>query len=110
VLSVISSSSRCGGRPVSASTASTEAAKSLQQLAHRQVDRHAHLRQAVAHELLQLRAGGAQHPVAELVDDAGFLGQRMNSAGGIMPRTGWRQRTSASMPMMRPLLRQACGW
>jgi hypothetical protein len=34
----------------------------------------------------------------------------MNSTGGTMPRVGWRQRTSASMPMILPLLRHACGW
>ena len=46
-----------------------------------------------------LGAGGAQHPIAELVDQAGVFRHGMNSAGEIMPRSGWRQRSSASQPV-----------
>jgi hypothetical protein len=34
----------------------------------------------------------------------------MNSAGEIMPRSGWRQRTSASQPVMPSSWRFTQGW
>ena len=34
----------------------------------------------------------------------------MNSAGETMPRSGWRQRSSASTPTTRPVRNDTCGW
>jgi len=34
----------------------------------------------------------------------------MNSAGEIMPRSGWRQRTSASQPVMALSCSETHGW
>ena len=34
----------------------------------------------------------------------------MKASGSMSPRSGWRQRTSASAPTMRPLRRSTLGW
>ena len=34
----------------------------------------------------------------------------MNAAGGTRPRVGWFQRTSASMPVGRPVMVSTRGW
>ena len=41
-------------------------------------------------------AGFAQHPLAERFDQPGLLGDRDELGGETRPRSGWRQRTSAS--------------
>jgi hypothetical protein len=58
----------------------------------RDIDRHAHRLRLSRGELARL----AQHESADRVDQPGFLGQGMNTAGLIAPRCGWVQRASAS--------------
>ena len=57
--------------------------------------------QTLPQPLRRLHHGLPQHPVAERHDETTLFGQGMKSAGAISPRTGSRQRSSASAPMTR---------
>lgn len=48
-----------------------------------------------------VREGTREHPLPEFVDDLAGLGGGMNGPGCRTPRSGWRQRTSASIPTVR---------
>ena len=52
-------------------------------------------------QALGVLAGLAQHQFAERHHQARFFGDGDEHAGEIMPRVGWRQRTSASQQQMR---------
>ena len=58
----------------------------------------------------RLGAGGPQHPFADFVDQADFLGERDELAGLIGPCSGWSQRISASNPVTASLEASTQGW
>ena len=87
MLSVTSTPKRRGSRPVSASRPSMQPRQvRLQQLARRQVDRHAQRRQPGALPGRCLFDGAAQHPVADGNDQAGLLGDRDETIRGDAPQ------------------------
>ncbi len=63
----------------------------------------ARMRAAVAHA-----SRSTQRSIATIIPDSSATG--MKPAGGIVPRSGWFQRTSASQPTIRSLARSTSGW
>ena len=100
--SVISSSRRCGGetgRRCSASLDRREHAADAE-LQRRQVDRELDVRRASASRRRR-RAAARSRRAASIRPVSSATG--MNSDGGIRPRSGCGQRSSASKPMISPV-------
>ena len=49
-----------------------------------------------------------QRPIPEIAPVSSASG--MNSTGGMSPRSGWFQRTSASKPVVRRSVSRTMGW
>jgi hypothetical protein len=62
-------------------------------------------------EVALAQRAAAAHELGVLAAALDPLGDRLQTeAAQIMPRRGWRQRTSASTPAKRPLRRWTIGW
>jgi hypothetical protein len=55
-----------------------------------------------------LACSSTQRPIGRISLDSSATG--MNPAGGISPRRGWRQRSSASSITIEPSVRSMIGW
>ena len=101
------SSRRCtGSRPVRARISAIDSAQvAVGDLAGGEVDRDVEgpLVGAQLVPLEHLAAGRLLDPAPDRHDQAGLLGDGMNSPGSSRPRSGGSQRTSASRPAISPL-------
>lgn len=82
------------------------------ELAARQIDAHDE-RPALScprPPLSGLATGFSQHPQPYRLDEAAFLGDRMNWAGEMGPRVGCCQRSNASTSSMSPSINDTIGW
>ena len=112
-LSVISRRRWTGSRPVRASTSATDGGEvAVGDLAGGEVDGDVERARVGAQLVPVERSGGrplrTQRPIGSIRPLSSAIG--MNSAGSSRPRSGWRQRTSASRPVISPVAGVTTGW